>query len=501
MIENILLLPNVISYGPISASLGDIVDEKNPIWNKSNLEKTAINYTNFDETKSDSPNYSSIANYKTINLEEYYEDSKWINYNIKEISRANFIKVDDKYKNKNFEELTDEEVDDIDRRRQLEYHQFMKNHKEIEALKNGLNILKNLNTILPEDIFIKNEFNLHIISTPCRKLLTRELCLEAIKQDYNPITLGIYGNQGDKYHLYIDEEEEKCVDEIMGDGEFNCKLLNLITHLKNNNINTNKPFIIIGNYIPTGESLSFVNYEYGIVRSVSRLISTTPEEDYQAACRGCFMDTKFIENNNNWECPLKYLIGPKNFIMNAQAYEEENDARIDTLNNPTNNSTNPPIIQNPSKRVNDKNGITATPIKVTVDISDPNYTKLIKIAEQQKRSRDDKIEFMRLLKCSCGEEESDFKIEDKTGKFDWEKYLLNDFRCYTKNKKNLKGYWKFSNYNANFIINMPFINNTKGHTINQCDILVCKDKYILKDKNEDIIEENSKSIWWIGYKY
>jgi hypothetical protein len=42
---------------------------------------------------------------------------------------------------------------------------------------------------------------------------------------------------------------------------------------------------------------------------------------------------------------------------------------------------------------------------------------------------------------------------------------------------------------------MPFINETGTHTSNQCEILVCKDKYSLED------EINSKYIWWIGYKY
>ena len=208
IIENILLLPNVISYTPVSASLGDIADETNPLWIKSNLEKTAINYLNFDKTKSTSPDYSSISDYKKINIEEYYENTNWINYDIKNISSENFMKVDDKYKNKIKSELKDNDEIDINRRRQLDYCQFMKNYKENEALNNGLNILKNLNTILSEKIFIKNKFNLHIISTPCRKIITQELCLEAIKQDYNPIVLGIYGNQGEKYHLYIDKKKK-----------------------------------------------------------------------------------------------------------------------------------------------------------------------------------------------------------------------------------------------------------------------------------------------------
>ncbi len=70
--------------------------------------------------------------------------------------------------------------------------------------------------------------------------------------------------------------------------------------MKTNEMDINRPFIIIGNYIPTGESLSFVNYKYGTIKSVIRLISTNMEEDYQTACRGNYMTTKFEEADPDW---------------------------------------------------------------------------------------------------------------------------------------------------------------------------------------------------------
>jgi len=503
IIENILLLENVISYTPITASLGHIVNEKNPLWIKSNLEKKAINYTDYDKCKSDSPDYSSIKDYIKIKLEEYYENDNWNkDYQIKAVSVDNFIRVDDKYKNKQHENLTEDDLTDIEHRRQFEFVKMPGINKENEAINNGLNIL-NLNNILEgEDLFIKNKLNIHIISTPLRKVLTQELCLKAVKKDYNPIVLGIYGNQGEKYHLFTKDIYDKCVDEIMGEGEFNSKLWKLIKNLREQGYDTEKPLIIIGNYTPTGESLSFVNYEYGIIRSVSRLVSTNAEEDYQSACRGCFMKQLFIENNNNWECPPKYLIGPDSFILNAEAYEIENDIRIDEFEKRNNNSTNNClIIPTESIRVNNNNNIfTAIPIKVIVDCGDQNYSKLIDIANKTRRSSDEKNEFMRLLKASCDDEESDFEIIDKTQKFNWEMNLI-DFRCYRKDNKKTKGTWKFINYNDNFETGMPFINNTGGHTTNQCEILVCKDKYILKNEKSVIIETNPKNVWWIGYKY
>jgi len=503
IIENIIILPNVLSYEPITASLGNIVDDKNPIWVEKNLEKYAINFTDFDKTKSDDPKYSSISDYNTYNFEDLSSNKDW-NSKIKDnISRKYFIRVDDKYKNKKLGDLKESELGDIDRRRVLEFCQFMKNDKEKEALMNGINTL-NLNVLLGFDLYIKDEFNLHICSTPNRKIITYKLCKVALKQSYKPIVLGIYGNQKDKYHLFIKGVEEKCVDDIMGDGEFNCKLHNLIKHLESSGINTKRPFIVIGNYTPTGESLSFVNYEYGTVRSVVRLISTNAEEDYQSACRGNYMNTKFIEKlGSDWKSPVKYLIGHKKFITNSLSYEAENDARIDSFDN-ISRDTNPNNIVLPSstKKESSSNGTVAIPIKINIgDKDNKDVKKLIEIASQRIREEDDKIEFLEILKKCCKDEEIDCSIEDKTGKFDWAKMKLEDFRCYKKDfSPPKKGYWKFKNYQNNFITEQPFINNTSNHVAGQCEILICNYKYVLKNKDgtKDI---NHTTTWWMGYKY
>ena len=506
IIENILRLPNVLSYMPITASLGDIAkdEKKNPIWIKRNLENNAVNFTEFDNTKSTDDNYSSISDYKQLYFEDLKKNPCWKDYERNEMSREKFINVTPKYKGKNIDNLTSKQLKDIDKRRQLEFCKFMKIDKEKEALNNGLNIL-NLNEFnLGTNYFIKDKFNLHIISTPRRRIISQELCYEAIKKDYDPIVLGIYGKESEKYHLFMSDHDEICVDKEMGDGEFNCKLARLIEYLKSKGINTERPLIIIGNYTPTGESLSFVNYEYGIVRSVIRLISTNAEEDYQTACRGNFMKTLFFKKlGDDWICPDKYLIGPKKFIDNAISYERENDARIDFLSQKTNDSLEEEIIVNSETYTirNNTNGTTAIPIKVKVDYDDNNYEKLIEISEKKRRTKEDKKTFLKLLKESCSNEESDFEIDDKSGKFNWDNITLNDFRCYTKDSKQQKGYWKFKNYQNNHKTGVPFINNTSAHKIGECELLMCTEKYILKDENGKVIEKNSKDIWWIGYKY
>ena len=126
--------------------------------------------------------------------------------------------------------------------------------------------------------------------------------------------------------------------------------------------------------------------------------------------------------------------------------------------------------------------------------------KLIEIAILPTRKKR-KSEFLEILKKCCEDEEIDCSIEDKTGKFDWAKMKLGDFRCYKEDfSPPTKGYWKFKNYQNNFKTEQPFINNTSNHIAGQCEILVCNYKYVLKntDGTKDI---NHITTWWMGYKY
>jgi len=505
IIENIISQSNILSYQPITASNGTVINENNQLWLENNIEHNSIDYIDFDDTKSTDSTYSSCSNAKKIYFDKLKTKSEWKDYSITYVSRELFIKVDTKYKHKQLSDITDTEFQDIDRRRKLEFCDFMKIDKEQEALNNGLNCI-NLNKIIGSDLYISNELHFYIISTPRRNIITRYLSQEAIKMEYNPIVLSIYGNQGHKYHLFYDKTEIE-VSDIMSSGEFNEKLYNIIKHLKTKNININRPFIIIGNYTPTGESLSFVNYKYGTIRCNIRLISTNAEEDYQNACRSNYMTTKFIENNHNWKMPEKYLIGETQYIKNALSYELENDARIDYLklnhdNGEHNNHNNHNNIILPNKpQLCSKKGIVAIPIKITLDRSEPKIIKLIAISLETRKTDNDKLRFINILKECCEDDEIDCRLEDISGKFNWN-YKLNDFRCYIKKPDGpKKGQWKFKSYQNHFEVKTQFMNNRNNHKKNDCEILICNDKYLLKDTSNKIIEENSKCIWWIGYKY
>ena len=384
----------------------------------------------------------------------------------------------------------------------------MKNHKEKEAVINGLNSL-NMNDLLEYEYFIKNKGNLHIFSTPCRKIITRYLSLKAIEKDYDPIVLSIYGNEGDKYHLLIRGREEQPVDRIMGKGEFNEKLYKLFKYLYKNKININRPIIIIGNYNPTGESLTFVNYKYGIIRGNIRLISTTMEEDYQGGCRSKFMTNKFIEHcGSNWTPPHKFLIGESKFIENCLIYEQENDARIDFIRN--RDVSGEDITPVPLKLLTDcktdssSTGEIAIPIKLEIeDDSDDKIDQLREIMCPEKPKNrlkpDEKRIILGLIK-ECIDE-GIIKMTDKHNKFSFYIFTLIDVRCWKKKyHKHDPNIWKFNNYKINHNSDSLFMNNKNGHNKNECELKLCLDTYsTLNKKGERIV--NNKNIMWMGYKY
>jgi len=548
LIENIIVQPNVLSYTPITASNRTISDPGNPLWDNGNLENNGSNYTTtFDKTKSTDTKFSSCNKAIRYTFETLVDNPNWIDHNVTQLPKDTFIKVHESdiatrkiaLNTYELDKLRDElkkEIDlfkkqeirttefdistiirninvystrdlieqiiliNIERRRTLEFCDFMKSDKEIEAVNNGLNCL-NLNKIIG-NYYIPNIFNLHILSTPNRRTLTRFLCEEATKKDFNPIVLGIYGNEGNKYHLMFDKQEVE-VSSIMNKGEFNAKLEKLFAYLKDRGVNINRPFLVIGNYTPTGESLTFVNYKYGVIRGNIRLISTNAEEDYQEASRNNYMVTKFLEIDLTWVMPEKYLIGPKAFIDNALSYEAENDARIDSMLLRTNDNINNSIIvpSSNAESMPTAGGIVAIPIRVTLDRSDPLVMDMIQIAEKPRRTPEDKAIFLKLLKEYIDSGEGTF--DDPTGKFNFDTFTLEYFRSYKKKTDEgpEKGVWKFASYQNHFRIETPFINSINDIQPNECEILSCLDTYVLKDKNGVEIERNLKSVWWIGYKY
>ena len=489
IVENIIIQPNVSLYIPITSSNGSVACNDNPLWNITNIENNALDYTSYNRTKSTDPEYSSCSDATHVSIEDLKTRPGWENFDENCVSEEIFA-IAHKSDNEN-----------VHMRRKYDFCAYMQKYQEKEAMNSGLNVL-NMNHLLNIDYFIPNKLNFHIISTPCRKIITVRLVEHAMKQDYKPIVLGIYGNEGDKYHLSYDDVARREVSEIMGSGEFNTKLDNLLKYLKSENINIERPFIVIGNYTPTGESLSFVNFHYGTIRGNIRLISTNADEDYQQACRLNYMTTLFVKHNPQFIPPNKYLIGPQQFIDNALWYEKSNDLRIDTLlSNHVENSTNTPVLNN--IQCNHENeDIVATPIKVTVDLTDPRIQSIIEILKKDKRTLEDKEVIMKTLDECCNDDETETSYEDPNGKFNFNDFTLIDLRCYKKKDDPIRGQWKFPNYHAHHTTQTSFMNDKNKHSKHQCELLSCIDYYIIRDKQtNEIIEKNPKTIWWIGYKY
>jgi len=501
IIENIIAHPLVDTFIPCTASIGDIIDDTNPLWLNSNLTKYAKDFSEFDQTKSDDPNYSSISDSNKITFEELKKNANWEDVNIEEVSRELFIECDEKYNGRK-KELTTKDYEDIDKRRKLEFSRFQKHQQEKLAIKYGINAL-NMNNLLNIDYFQKDIFNLHIISTPCRKIITRYLAIEATKKDYNPIVLSIYGSEGDKYHMLYDGKKRKY-DKIMTGNTFNDKLLGVIKHLNKKGISTERPFIIIGNYYPTGESLSFVHSEYGTVRGNIRLISTTAEEDYQEACRSNYMLNKFKEDHgDDWKQPEKWLVGERKFIYNAELYEKDNDERLDGVKGNINNK-NQKINIVISKKHEEKDGMIAPPVKLQIlDEEDETVDQIIEIMKSKSRTKEDKKIFMGALKQAV--EAGNIEITDPYGKFSYE-FELKGFRCYGSNERGrresakLSTDWKFASYQSHFKGKTPFMNNKNDHKKNQCELL-CSSKLFKDTNSKGEVIKNPKHIFWISYKY
>ena len=488
IVENIIFQPNVLCYIPVTGSRGDVACEKNPLWNDANLKCRALDFTSYDKTKSTDNTYSACMDGIPITIEELKLKPGWRDYNVTEVDEATFISV---HRDNN---------ENADMRRCLEFCKFMENDCEIEAMNNGLNCL-NMNELLECEYYQLGTFNIHIISTPRRKIITRYLATEAITKIYRPIVLAIYGNEGDKYHLLYDNNEEEVSDK-MGSGEFNEKLEKLLSYLITKQINIQRPFIIMGNYTPTGESLSYVNYKYGTVRGNIRLISTNAEEDYQEACRSNYMKTMFIKNDPNFVSPEKFLVGPAKYIANALWYEKENDNLIDNLSKNTNENENLVLpIDTYHPPIDDAGGIMGVPVRFDLDRTHPKIQALESILMKVKRTREDKCTFMQTLKECCADDESGCSFSDPSGKFNFD-YTLVDFRCYKKkDTPPVRGEWKFKNYLEHHSTKTAFMNDKNNHTKGQCEILICMDHYFIRDNNGILLEENRKNVCWIGYKY
>ena len=309
--EYILCHPKVKLLSPVTASIGDIVCHESPCWNLINLEYYAIDYRHVCAIKSSSENYSSLHDAHQISFEEYEENPNWIHYNIREFNKDLFIEAHKEgiqqmisklqAEGKESDEIKKIIDDDINRRRQMEFCIFM--NGEIKAFNQGLNLLDNYYTFtynggeITEHIILRNVQHLYLITTPNRVVFTIQLMKYAAQKEYNPICIGLYRS---KINILYYENGEKINREWNNEtnqGQFNETINEIIEDIEQKGHNTKRPFILFGNYKPTGESITMVNYKYGTLRMVAILpgISQTPEKDYQNYLRSCWGETMYYQ--------------------------------------------------------------------------------------------------------------------------------------------------------------------------------------------------------------
>jgi hypothetical protein len=354
------------------------------------------------------------------------------------------------------------------------------------------------------------------MTTPCRVVLTIHLMKHAIEQEYNPVCIGLYQSE---MHIRYKNKFNQVINTKFCDldldsnsKEINNKIHEVVEYLKREGESVERPFIVLGNYKPTGESITFVNYKYGTIRSDTLLpvIGETREMDYQGFLRCCYMDTKFKEQDPNFVHPAKWIIGSDASINNALAYEKENDERVLNFASGCNPALLQPII--PSGFAEEEvTGISA-PCKILVeDTDDMDYQALRTIFAKPSRNAEDRKKIMKHLRLML--EKGVAILSDPTGKFDFTTFALQEVRTYKahtepeqeerRKKQAEKGDkltpfeddYRFKEYHSKHEHKMPYMNNKSKWQPYDCEMLVAYDLY-----QYDGIT-NHKRCMWLSYRY
>jgi hypothetical protein len=465
-IENMLLYKFVKEFVPITASHKPICDNTNPLWIDKNIKANKINYINpeLEKTKiqSNDEGYSSIQHATHIDINKTYIERKTYNNTIplelfkKHYPTKDYIKLG--YINACKKEFCgDEEL-------------FLNSAKTIldnPTLRFKTKEDSNFN------IFKKKELNIHIMITPNRTVITEMIMLYAINKRYKPLCIGLYG--GKINYKYLDSNNEIKSDIIPNEGitrEFN-EILN--DWLVSENLK-NRCVIIFGNYQTVGESNTFVNSDYGYLRStiLPPGCNLNAEKHYQFLLRCCFLLERFdglYKNDIN-----KFIIGYKQGIDDAINYEKLNDEIVKELID-NQEETRYKFEYNDE---NDTNINTTTNIQQSIPvkciIEDPYDERLVemkRVMEKEKRTPEDKKNFMEYLKEAIINDS--IVISDKNEpKINLENFTLTEFRCYKEDTDPVN--YRFTGYYDNWELGNKY-NNGKLNPM-ECGIYCCLKKHI-----------------------
>jgi hypothetical protein len=505
--ENILLHSSVKEFIPITASVDTIFDDKNPIWFKVNLDKNRLNFINKDMEssmiKSDSASYSSIDDGIKLCVEDEYQVQQYNN---------NFNEVD-------FKRIypTSTPEDFLKKGRANFWHEAFIGDEE-KALNYGKTILSNdkthiiqtkLSDILIEEteekIFLKDVANYHLMITPCRQIITDMLMKFACLCEYLPVTIGLFGGQ--IHFRYRSESNIRYGIMLLdrnSDKEFNDMLYNWLTH---HNL-LRRPVIIFGNYKNVGESNTFVNSKYGYLRSISLLpgCKLTSEEIYQYFLRSCFILDRFKQDNPLFkkEEVIKFIIGEKEAIRDAETYEKQNDDYVQDLIDNLENNEEPNMefddVSQPSSATSSNNSSSSKrsiPNQFKIgDFDNENVMAMIEIMKKESRDEDNKSDFMENLTKAIEEFAIEFTDHNSTP-INLGLYTLKDFRCYRSG--NVVESYRFRKYKANFEQKEPYKNGDIKK--NECEIHCCINQYKETIGNEPKPFINNTNTFYMTFAY
>jgi hypothetical protein len=483
-VENMLIYDFVEEFIPITASKNPIDDCTNPLWLKNNIDKNKLNYINDELTnsriKSNALNYSSIQDATHIIIDDIYNYNEYDNTISPEIFKVH-------YPNKDYHKLGFVNACPVvlcgDEKIALNYAKKILDNQEIECVieKKGEDL-----EIITEMIFNKDISNFHIIITPCRTIITEMLMRYAAYKNYYPVTIGLYNSSIN--YLYKDYNDNKFIKNKHGGGitniSDNSKEFNdiLYSWLKKRNL-LNRPVIIFGNYQSLGESNTFVNSDYGYLRSAILLpgCNLNEEKHYQFLLRCCFLLNKFSGITKH--CVEKFIISHKKGIDDALQYESLNDDIVQDLidNSEINvstfefNNTLQSVLPD-NNNSNSNNIIYSIPVQFKIEDYNCEYVKkIISIMEKETgtRTENDKSIFMSKLISSINE--SSIIKYDKNVNYiiNLNEFKLTEFRCFKE------GYtpenYRFKNYYDRFKLEESY-NNGKLKN-NECGLYSCLHKH------------------------
>ena len=521
-VENWLLYHFVEEIIPITASTYIplvAVDCSNLIWEENELKKNRFNFYNKDLLNTSIT--SSDENYSSLN------DAYQFSYpgEVFDIIKP----FDNTIPPELFNEVYDKDKKDYSKHGRLNAHNISLIGDEEQAVSAAKNILDNREIRYDQErmingekeiivnrdyLFKKDEFNLHIMLTPKRKLVTRYLMAHACKQDYKPVVIGLYGSS---FHfMYYDSDSNLRKSTREGQSlkknsetkenevkEFNDQLDDFLTRrsLKNRCV------IVLGNYDMVGESNTFVNRCYGYVRSTICLpgCNLLQDQRYQFMLRSCFLINGF--NGLKKNDVVKFMVGPQISIDDAILYEELNDDLVKALidNDTSSISSQSSIDYNELIKLKNITQSSKIPVKYTVnDIDSEEFKSMREIMGKSRRTVEDKKKFMDILNKAI--ENNTIAVEDNNGsKIDITKFEMVEFRCYKNKNKNKNkpnnatqdivsagnlndtcdnseeknDAWRFKTYEDHVKIKQPLINGELKSR--QCGLYCCFDTYT--DKN------------------